>query len=347
MFGQQDGYQASLQAMLQQLRREFDQKLNQYAGGLRKHNDDNIKACDTKLTQAITELSTIAKALEYKGSVRRDPGTIRIEDIPGRRVPFDMLVDIAIGSDVTSTVEQSFTISQDGPFVAVKRVMAFQSALEFQVTDPVTGNTARFPGRSYGRYRPIHSAYDLMDSQHNAVADTTVWFNTWLQVLAAGQNFPGGVLALPSAASSFRTMEFDGRVTVINAGSGYPRQRIEVPTTMWTTDVVSGQDLGALDFFERGETVTMGVVPNHVHNPPAGNVAGDIVFPQAANVGFPFIDGQYDPHEGIATPGGVTSTGTDAIPDSLETDAVQRLPEGIVTIGFIGYRIIQSPGVAL
>ena len=340
-------YIPNISALVEQLRREFDQKLNQVAGGLRKHNDDNIKSANQQLIQAVSQLSDVARAVEYKGNVRRDPGTIRIEDIPGRRVPFDMLVDIPIGSDVTSTVDQSFTVSQDGPFVAVKRVMAFQSALEFQVTDPVTGNLARFPGRSYGRYRPVHSAYDLMDSQHNAVADTTVWYNMWGQILNAGQNYPGGVIGMPSSASSFRTMEFDGRVTVINAGSGYPRQRIEVPTTMWTSDIVSGQDLGALDFFERGETVTIGVTPTHVHNPPAGNIAGDMIFPQAAKVGFPFLDGQYDPHEGIGTPGCVTQTAVDEIPDSLETDVVQRLPEGIVTIGFIGYRIVQSPGVAL
>jgi hypothetical protein len=343
MYGQ---YENNFAAVVDQLRREFDQKLNQVAGGIRRANTDAVTRVAGQLDQKVADLASIARALEVRASGPKDPGTERIENIPGRRVPFDMLVDIPIGPDVTSVREQSFTVSQEGPFVAVKRVMAFQSALEFQVVEQRTGQRADFVGRSFGRYRPIHSACDVNDSQHNAVADTARWFNDWLTALAPGAAMPAAVLGLPSSMSSFRTMEFDGRVTVINAGSSYPRQRIEVPTTFWTTDTVSPQDLGALDFFERGETITLSVLPNHVNNPPAGNVSDALVFPAAAVSGFPFLNGQYDAHEGIATPGGMTVNADDLV-DTIENDVVQRLPAGIVTIGYIGYRIIQSPGVAV
>jgi len=230
--------------------------------------------------------------------------------------------------------------------VAVKRVMAFQSALEFQVT--YNAQVARYVGRSYGRYRPIHSASDILDAQHNSHADTALWYLSHMNIIPNGGILPDGVLALPSSASSFRTMEFDGRVTVLNEGSGFPRQRIEVPTTMWTTDQVSPQDLGALDFFERGEVVTLRVLPNHANNPAAGNVDGQAVFPAAATNGFPFLDGQYDPHEGIATPGSLINQANDQTPPtSITDDIVSRLPQGIVTIGYIGYRIIQAPGLGM
>ncbi len=339
---------------IQVLRQEFDQKLNQHAAGLRRHNEDLVRKAEGKLSDGIKDLAEIARAIKvdragsYSGFGDTPPmnpdGTyLRIEDIPGRRVPYDMLVDIAIGPDVTTEREASFTITQEGPFVAVKRVMAFQSALEFQVT--YNQQIARYVGRSYGRYRPIHSASDLLDSQHNAMSDAALWYLAHMNIIPNGGILPSGVLAMPSSASSFRTMEFDGRVTVINEGSGFPRQRIEVPTTMWTTDQVSPQDLGCLDFFERGEVATLRVTPNHSNNPAAGNVDGQSVFPAAATNGFPFLDGQYDPHEGISTPGAMINQANDTTPPtSITDDIISRLPQGIVTIGYIGYRIIQAPG---
>jgi hypothetical protein len=338
------------------LRAEFDQKLNQYASGLRKHNEDLVRKAEGKLTDGIKDLASIARALQSSsagvgmGSFGQDPapstGVLRIEDIPGRRVPYDMLVDIPIGPDVTTEREASFTVSQEGPFVAVKRVMAFQSAMEFQVT--YNQQVARYVGRSYGRYRPIHSASDLLDAQHNGISDAALWYLSHMNIVPNSGLLPTGVLGLPSSASSFRTMEFDGRVTVINEGSGFPRQRIEVPTTMWTTDQVSPQDLGALDFFERGEVVTLRVLPNHANNPAAGNVDGHTVFPAAATHGFPFLEGQYDPHEGIATPGALINQSNDQTPPtSIADDIIARLPQGIVTIGYIGYRIVQAPGYGM
>jgi len=347
-------YQYDINGIVQSLRTEFDQKLNQQAAGLRRHNQDLVANAERKLSDGVKDLATIARSIHssHAGVTGlgdappvQDPsgGYLRIEDIPGRRVPYDMLVDIPIGPDVTTLREASFTITQEGPFVAVKRVMAFQSSLEFQVT--YNQQIARYVGRSYGRYRPIHSAGDLLDSQHNAMADAALWYLSHMNIIPNGGHLPDGVLALPSSASSFRTMEFDGRVTVLNEGSGFPRQRIDVPTTMWTTDQVSPQDLGALDFFERGEVVTLQVLPNHSNNPAAGNVDGSVVFPNVTTNGYPFLEGQFDPHEGIATPGALTNQANDTTPPtSITDDIVARLPQGIVTIGYIGYRIIQAPG---
>jgi hypothetical protein len=74
------------------------------------------------------------------------------------------------------------------------------------------------------------------------------------------------------------------------------------------------------------------------------------VFPDTANggMGWPFIEGQYDAHEGICTPGAAT-LGDDTIlrPNVLATDSVQRLPDGILTLGWEGYRIIQPIGPAV
>lgn len=264
-----------------------------------------------------------------------------------------MVVDIPIAADTTSTREGSVTISQEGPFVAVRRMATFQSALEYQVTDGSV--VSRFTGRSYGRYRPIHSVCDYNDSQHNATANASQW---WLAAFtspgaAATVPLPGAALGLPSNFSSFRTMEFDGRISVINAGSSYPRQNISIPSAFWAQECNSPVTLGALDFFERGEVLTVRVQPNHVNNPPAGNIDGDAVFPRrtapaAGTGGWPFVEGQYDAHEGIATADPATlgqAAPSELLPALLATDSVSRLPAGILTIAWEGYRIIQPSGV--
>jgi len=349
-----------LQQQAAELRREFEQKLNRQAGHFRRE----LAGKDAHIDQKLSELATIASAIDGtrsggngRGASQRDegniirPGTIRIEDIPGRRVPYVMAVDIAINNNTTSQREASVTISQEGPFVAVKRMAIFQSAYEFQTTNPDTGQVSRFTGRSFGRYRPIHSAWDIMDAQHNAIADTATWFwqNLANPSVVTGTQLPNATLGLPSNLSSFRTMEFDGRVEVINAGSSYPRQNIEIPSAFWTTQINAPWDLGALDFFERGEVITVRVQPLHVNNPPVGNVDASAIFPITDNggTGWPFLDGQYDAHEGIATPDAVTLGDDNPLEvNLLATDAVQRLPDGILTFAWEGYRIIQPVGPA-
>jgi len=318
-------YDNWLQQAVQQIRQEFDAKLNQMAGGLRKMTAERMVAVDKKLE----DLASIARAIEAE---RTGTGIVRIEDLPGRRVPFDLLVDIPIGNNTTSQREASVTISQEGPFVAVKRFATFQSALEFQVTNTETGSIARFAGRSFGRYRPIHSAADINDALSTA------------SIVVQNLPFTAGSLTvlpeLPGSMSTFRTMQFDGRILVENAGSSYPRQNISVPSSFWTTHINSPQELGALDFFERGEVITFRVQPNHVNNPPAGNVNGECMFgiPNA----WPFLQGQFDRQEGICTPGAFTFSDDTLQP--LVSDPIQRLPDGILTLGFLGYRIQQPVG---
>jgi len=372
--GQAAGQQSvtlGLDKTVSDLRAEFDRKLNQYAGGMRRQMEDKTR----HLGESLGQLAQIANSIEAtrsggggagggspagsgysggrdEGNMTGRPGTIRIEDIPGRRVPFTLLVRINVENNSVSRSESSVSISQEGPFVAVKRMAIFQSAYEFRTTDPGTGAVARFSGRSFGRYRPVSSSWDLNDSQHNAVADSATW---WLNAITnpsivIGSALPGAVLGQPSSMSSFRTMEFDGLIEVINAGSSYPRQNIPVPSAFWSKSINSPWDLGALDFFERGEVLTVRAQPLHVNNPPTGNVDGDCVFPQTGNrgTGYPFLAGQYDSHEGICTPGAAT-LGDDnpVLPNVLATDSVQRLPDGILTLGWEGYKIIQPIGPAV
>lgn len=293
--------------------REMENQLGQTAG-----DNSRLQLEMDRLRQDINNLSQSMSSLEAQGS--GDPQHIKyIEQIPGRRVPFDLLVNIPIGSDITSEQQASTTISQDGPFIAVARYATFQSSHQYTVEDTISGNVASFNGRSYGRFRPIHSAWDLNDG------------NSQYQPIV-GQAFPGtggAIYASPSNHSSFRTMEFDGIVRFQNQGSGFHRQNIGLPTTFYTQQVNAVFALGALDFFERGEVLEWKVTPLHANNPNFGNASG-------YSVGgfYPFLSSQYDVHEGIVDPE----------INLQQTDPVVRLPSGILTIGFHGYRVIQPPG---
>jgi len=248
------------------------------------------------------------------------PSLQYIENIPGRRVPFDMLVNVAIAGTATAQQEGSIIVSQDGPFVAVSRFAAFLSQHSFQYIDPATGNKSIFNGRSYGRWRPIHSAWDLNDGQPHSEVLQSVAFP------GAGQPH----IISPSNASSWRTMQPDFRIVMENAGFAFPRANLDVPSAFWTKQINSPFPLGALDFFERGETMTFKIQPQHPTNPSYGNVDG---FTGASNA-WPFLASQFDAVEGISDP-----TVTD-----VTTDPVTRLNNGILVIGFHGYRIIQPPG---
>jgi len=256
----------------------------------------------------------------WHGTVRNVSGELfYIDEVPGRRIPFDVLVTIPIGANVTSEQQQTQQISQDGPFVAMLRMATFQSALQVNRISPISGQPASFQGRSFGRFRPIHSAWDINDA--------SVPFNVIAPIAFPGTGAP--VYASPTNHSAFRTMEFDGLVEFFNQGAAYPRSNMQVPTTFWSTQINAPFQLGALDFFERGETLQWKVVPTHVNNPSAGNAFGF-----GAGGVYPFIDSQYDVHEGIVDPNtaGVT------------TDPLQRLPDGFLYIGFHGFRIVQPPG---
>jgi len=242
-----------------------------------------------------------------------------IESIPCPRIPYDMIVSIPIGADTFAEQQGTKTVSQDGPFVAVARYATFQSAFQFSRIDPETSAQAAFQGRSFGRYRPIHSAWDLGDGAAGYQP-------------TAGLAFPGTgapIVASPSNHSSFRTMQFDGTIEFLNQGVGYFRSSDPVPSAFYSSEINSVFQLGSLDFFERGETLQWKVRPTHVANPPAGNLSG-----YAAGGLYPFLSSQYDVHEGISDPLNPLAT----------SDPISRLPNGILVVGLHGFRVIQPPG---
>jgi len=242
-----------------------------------------------------------------------------IEKIPGRRIPFDFMVSIVIGSNTISEQQGTRTVSQDGPFVGVARLAAFQSAFQFSRRDPVTQEQAAFQGRSFGRFRPVHSAWDLNDGQAGYQPITGI----------AAPGTGAAIVASPSNHSSFRTMEFDGVITMLNQGAAFPRSNDPIPSAWYTDSIVSPFQLGAMDFFERGETVQWKVTPSHVNNPPAGNLSG-----YAAGGLYPFLGSQYDVQEGI----------NDPLNPAATSDPITRLPDGILYLAMHGFRIIQPPG---
>lgn len=276
-----------------------------------------------ELAQQAGQLKSLVDRLEVH-SLGGDPSIQRIENVPGRRIPFDLIVDIAIPANSTSIVQGSIPISQEGPFVAVSRMATCLSAYQFQYTDPEGASTATFQGRSFGRFRPIHSAWDLNDGQPYTQV-----------VLSAAPAFPGNGAphtVSPPNASPWRTMEGDYRIRFENAGSSFPRSNIEVPSTWWTKSINEPWELGALDFFERGEVLTFKVQPLHPNNPAYGNLSGY----NPANSNFPFLDSQWDGIEGINDQVQTLNAEND--------DPIVRVPNMILTIGFHGYRIIQQPG---
>jgi hypothetical protein len=351
-------FQHQLGQAVQEVQQNFEQQLNRTAGGLRKEARLQLDQAAAKFDERLANLGRVAEALTATrtgASGESDPGTVRVENIPGKRVPYIALVEIPIQSNDTSIREASWTVTQDGPFVATRRWATFLSSYEFQVTDVITGNRAKFPGRSYGRYRPAHSASDVNDALAQ-MSVSALWFlNAWGgnggTVPPAGALMPGAGLALPTNASSFRSMEFDGRVQIESAGATFPRQNKSVPSAWWAQENNGPVELSALDVFERGECITWKVQPNHVNNPPAGNVGGSCVFPNAAATvnGWPFVDGQYDPHEGVQTPSAVSigagANDWDFLP--IADDPIVRLPDGYIILAYEGYRIIQPPGMVL
>lgn len=347
--------------MDQQVQLYLREALNQFAGQFRdalnklgasnRVSERKIAECE----QNIRDLDSALAAVQTKrsGGKSGTPNLLYIDDIPGKREPYTMLVEIPISANSASSQKASMVVDQSGPFIASRRFATFLSNYQFSTTDPDTAQVGRFVGRSYGRYRPVHSAWDINDSNHNAHSDTAFWYLTQLLTFGSptGTILPSATLGMPSNIASFRTMEFDGKVRVYCSGSSAERQNIAVPTAFWTSNINGPLDLAALDFFERGDVITFEVQPNHVNNPAAGNVSGTHVFPAVGGLatptaGWPFIEGQFDAHEGVGTPHGSDKNvnGQVVLPDLLATDSVARLPDGILVIGYEGYRIRQPIG---
>lgn len=239
----------------------------------------------------------------------------RIENIPGRRIPYDAVVTIPIGSASTSEAPASHTVTQDGPFVAVVRYATFLSAYQFQVTTG-QGATATFNGRSNGRYRPVSSVLDINDAMTGFTP-------------AVGAAAPGdGLFSLVGSNqhAPFRTMQFDGTIEV-ESGSGYKRQSGPIPSSLWAPGWNFASQLPVLDFFERGDSIQFKAKPNHVNNPNAGNI-------QTLVGALPYLASQFDTHEGITY--GV------AVGGQTTADTITRQPDGILVIGYWGFKILAA-----
>jgi len=260
---------------------------------------------------------TVIAGMKVQGQVdsTQRPDIQRIENIPGRRIPYDVIVRIAVGANETNALDGQHTLSADGPFVAVARSAVFLSAYQFQVTSG--GATTTFNGRSFGRYRPVSSVLDLMDAQGG-------------HTQPVGAVAPGtGLFSLVSTNqhAGFRTMQFDGTIEV-ESGSGYKRQSEPVPSALWAPGLDQMTQLPALDLFQRGDIIRFRVVPNHVNNPGAGNV-------QTLVGALPYLASQYDTHEGIVYGA--------AVADPATADIVVRQPDGILVLAYHGYKILAAP----
>jgi hypothetical protein len=288
---------------------------------------EQIVAEHQRFRAELTGMANVIASLKMEriGGTNGDPNVQRIENIPGTRVPFDMLVEIPIDAASTDLRQGTITVSMEGPFVAEARMCTFLSQFQFQRTDPVNGQITSFLGRSNGRFRPIHSAAD-----HN---DALLMAETTRAIAMPGTGAPS--YASPSNHAPFRTMEGDFRVTVRKQDDGFPRSNISVPSTFWTTYVNSPFELAALDFFPRASIIEFSVTPQHINNPSAGNLQA-----YGAGAVFPFIGAQFDHHEGIQDP-------LDATLVAGDPDPITRLPKGVLILGFRGYRIFQAPGAVV
>jgi len=278
---------------------------------------EGAMAQSRRMGQVINALRGEVQAL--KESPKRT-GIRYIEDIPGTRVPYDLLVAIPIASGESGPFTQTAVVSADGPFVAVERVLTFLSTYSFQVLAE-GGDRPIFNGRSFGRYRPTHSACDFLDAQGGyshpvgAAAPGTGLFS----LVQSNQHSP------------FRTMEWDGTIEVVAAGSGLRRQNSPVPSSIWCPGVGGVSQLPTLDYFAPTASIEFTARSNHINNPNAGNI-------QALVGALPYLDSQYDAHEGI--------TYTAAVPGADTADTITRLPNGILVVGYRGFRIIQTQGNA-
>jgi hypothetical protein len=286
---------------------------------------ETIRGEHKLVTQHLTDLSNVLKSTRYDRSGNGSPDIQRIENVPGRRVPFDELVAIQIDANDTSIRTGTITISQEGPFVAVARYASFLSQFSFQVRDPESNAIANFIGRSNGRWRPVHSAADIMDAILPADVQRLVAF--------PGTGDPS--YSSPALHAPSRSMQFDARISMLNQGSSFPRSNIPVPSSFYSTFINSPFQLGALDFFPRADVIEFRVQPQHVNNPNSGNLFGF-----GAGGVYPFSDAQFDHHEGVADPENLDV-------DTGDPDPVTRLPTGTLLIGLHGYRIIQPPGAVV
>lgn len=309
-------------------------------------------------------------------------GYVSLDQIPGRAVPYDLFVTIPIVDGQMGSVQDSIDVLPAGPFIAVSRCAILQSTMTVDITDTI-GNKSSYPGRSWGRYRPISSAADIMDAQRAFEQPNqfqpaylgAVWNGT--DVVPVGNpigvnpssnaaslrrmlpNWPGNGLPIIASAMSmspFRSMSFDGTIEVDTRGSQIQRQNQPVPSVWWTTENGGRVLLPTLDVFEPSETVTFTVTPTHVLNPAAGNIqnlhyfntsGGYATFTAATGVasGNPAPAGQFPALAGQydGHEGIMAFSEPGSSPNT--TDPASRNFSGLLTVGYSGYYILQAPGV--
>lgn len=308
---------------------------------------------------------------------------INVSDIPGRYIPYDFSVDIPIANGSVAAARNSLYVTMDGPFVAVARFAIFRSVMSFSYTTPAGQNSVysgrtngRFrPVTSVNDYMDAIRAFEqpsqYQPSYVGAVVDAALGivpvanpvgihggatgvYNATTDVTNLLPNFPGTGRPLnesPISMASGRSMGFDGLLSVVVQGANYRRQNNPVPSSLWVHGQNGPQKLAVEDVFDPGETIEIEAIPLHPVNPAYGNISSlarrQDTFTYAAAAGgaandplpvgpFPFIGGQFDGHEGIddETINGDAST----TPDRVVRDA-----SGILTVGYMGYKIVQAP----
>lgn len=367
-------WSAEVSAKLGHAERAIARVLSENAG-LREQHAKMMGAIDTMKTVSVKRSNNSALLRNVYAKAWGGEGYVSLDDIEGRLIPYDYLVDIPIPSGQSQEFQGTIPISMEGPFVATHRVMAYRSAVEFQLTDR-EGVKTSYLGRSNGRFRGISSAQDLFDaarafdqiSQYQPSYIGAVWDGA--AVLPVGNpggvnpdslntinmlpNFPGSGRPLnvsPMSMAASRTMGFDGLVAVELAGANFRRQNQPIPSDFWQEGVTGSTALSVYDVFDPGEVVTIKVTPTHVANPAYGSIsslarkAALYTFVPATGSApndpmpfgpFPFLEGQFDGHEGINDE---TLDGD----DEDQADPAVRVFNGILTVGFRGFRILSPP----
>ena len=101
----------------------FGQIENGTAALLRKLHADNA-ALQSEILKIQTRLESSERKLAEMASTKERPWYI--EDIPGKRVPYWANITIDIAASSTARVSGTYTVSQDGPFVATTLMAAFR-----------------------------------------------------------------------------------------------------------------------------------------------------------------------------------------------------------------------------
>jgi phosphoribosyl-AMP cyclohydrolase len=300
-----------------------------------------------------------------------------LDQIVGRQIVYDLICTIPVIDGQPGPVRNTMYVTPDGPFCAVARYMTFMSSHSVQVT--TSAGTSAFYSRSNGRFRPVSSSSDIMDAVR-AFEQANQYQPAYLGTAVVGgaalavanpigvnpnstdvtnmlPNWPGNgrpIYASPLSMAAQRTMSFDGLVSIETRASATRRQEQPVPSTFWTDRDGGMVALPTIDVFEPGEIIDVVVEPTHPNNPAYGNIqnlfyfntgagyddydsATGIAANNPAPVGqFPSLAGQFDGHEG---------TDAASLPRATANtkDPASRNATGYLTVGYIGYRILQGP----